>query len=413
MIAADPAAIGPRGSPAGATFVAMMATLIALHALSIDMMLPALPQIGQDLAVTDSNRLQWIVAAYVTGMGCGQLFCGPLSDRFGRRPVVLTAIGLFVVISLLAASARSLSALLALRALQGVAVSAAAVVPRAIVRDTHAGAGMARVMSTILLALMLVPVLAPSLGQALLLFADWRSIFLALALAGVSVGCWVALRLPETLKPADRRPLSATHLLAAARFVLTEPTSILYTVAMAALYGSLLAFISLMPQILEDGFQRLPLLGVVFALCAGTMGLANFVNSRFVERVGMRRISHAALLGFLVFSGVHALVAWQTPEPLWVFVVMQAATMACFALTAPNFGAIAMQPMAHIAGSAASLQGVISTVGGALVSSLIGYQWSGSIVLLPAGALCCGLIALGCVQVAEKGAPGPRSQTPG
>ncbi len=387
----------------------MMAALIALHALSIDMMLPALPQIGQDLAVADSNRLQWIVTFYVTGMGCGQLVCGPLSDRFGRRPVVLTAIVLFVVISMLAGAAQSLEALLALRALQGAVVASVAVTPRAIIRDTQSGAGMARVMSTVLLVLVVVPVIAPSAGQALLLVADWRSIFLALAFAGVAVGGWVAFRLPETLALENRRPLSATHLLAAARFVVTEPTSILYTVAMAAMYGSLLAFISLMPQVLEDGFQRLPLLGLVFALCAGTMGLANFFNSRYVERVGMRRISHAALIGFLVVSGLHVLVAWRITEPLWFFVAMQAATLACFALTAPNFGAIAMQPMARIAGSAASLQGVISTVGGALISSLIGYQWTGAIVLLPAGALCCGLLALACVQTAHRVAPGRRN----
>jgi DHA1 family bicyclomycin/chloramphenicol resistance-like MFS transporter len=210
------------------------------------------------------------------------------------------------------------------------------------------------------------------------------------------------MRMPETLPPEARRPLDAGHLLAATRFVLTEPTSILYTLALAVLYGSVLTFISLMPQILADVYGREQLLGIVFALCAGTMALANLVNSRYVERLGMRRLSHAALAVFIAIATLHVAVATLTSEPLYVFVPLQAATMASFALTAPNFGAIAMQPMAHIAGSAASLQGVISTIGGALVATAIGWQWSGSVALLPAGSLCCGLVALACVATAKR-----------
>jgi DHA1 family bicyclomycin/chloramphenicol resistance-like MFS transporter len=383
-------------------FVAMMAATMSLHALAIDAMLPALPLIGREFAVADQNRLQWIVTAFVMGAGGGQLVYGPLSDRFGRRPVLLVGLGLYVGLSLLASLAPDLDQLLAARVLQGLAVAASSVLSRSIVRDRYAGPTMARVMSVVYLVFLIVPVLAPSVGQLLLLVVSWRGIFGFLAVCGASVAIWIALRLPETLRPEARRPLAAAHLAAAARFVLTEPTAVLYTLGMTAMFGSLLAYVSTVPQIFVGAFHAPQLMAATFAVCAGAMGAASYLNSRIVERVGMHRMAHIALVAFIGVTGLHAALAYGGTESLLRFAVLQSATMACFGLAVSNFGAIAMQPMGAIAGSAASIQGVISTIGGAAVASLIGHQWSGSVFFLPAGALCCGIAALGCVLIAER-----------
>jgi DHA1 family bicyclomycin/chloramphenicol resistance-like MFS transporter len=385
-----------------AEFVAMMAATMALHAVAIDAMLPALPLIGREFAVVDENRLQWIVTAFVMGAGAGQLIYGPLSDRFGRRPVLFIGLLLYVLLSLIASLSPHLDLLLAARVLQGFSVAATSVVSRSIVRDRYSGPTMARVMSMIFLVFLIVPILAPSIGQLLLLFVSWRGIFGFLAVFGASVAAWIALRLPETLRPEARRSLAAAHLIAAARFVLTEPTSILYTLGMTAMFGSLLAYVSTVPQIFMGTFHAPRLMAVTFAICAGAMGVASFLNSRIVERVGMHRISHAALVTFIVVTALHAAIAYRGTESLVTFALLQSVTMACFGLAVSNFGAIAMQPMGAIAGSAASIQGVISTIGGAAVGSLIGHQWSGSVFFLPAGALCCGIAALACVLIAEK-----------
>ena len=184
--------------------------------------------------------------------------------------------------------------------------------------------------------------------------------------------------------------------------MISEPTSVLYTLAMTAMFGSLLAYVSTVPQIFQVAFHRPQLMAGAFAFCAGTMGVASYVNSRIVERVGMHRISHYALAGFIGITLVHTIVAWSGYESIVVFTLFQAATMAGFGLAVSNFGAIAMQPMGAIAGSAASIQGVVSTVGGAAVGALIGSQWAGSVVFLPAGAFLCGLAALACVLGAER-----------
>lgn len=383
-------------------FVAMMAALMALHAFGIDAMLPALPDIGRAFAVPDGNELQWIVTIFVMGAGAGQLLYGPLSDRLGRRPVILVGLALYVVMSLVASAAPSLGSLLVVRAAQGFVVAASNVITRSIVRDQYSGARMARVMSMIFIVFLSVPILAPSVGQLLLLVVSWRGIFATLAVLGACVFTWVALRLPETLPPERRRPLSAAHLSQAAWFVFTEPTSILYTLAMTAMFGSLLAYVSTVPQIFTGAFHAPKLMAGTFAFCASAMGVASYFNSRIVERVGMHRISHIALVSFIGITACHSIVAYQGSEPLVVFALFQAATMAMFGLAVSNFGAIAMQPMGAIAGSAASLQGVISTIGGAAVGSLIGQQWSGSVFFLPMGALVCGIAALGCVLIAEK-----------
>ncbi len=366
-------------------------------------MLPALPDIGQAFAVADANRLQWIITAYIMGAGAGQLLFGPLSDWLGRRRVLLGGLVLYVAVTLCAAMAESLEWLIALRVAQGIASGACGVIPRSIVRDRYDGPTMARVLSIIFMVFLLVPILAPSFGQALLFVVSWRGIFWALGIAGTGVGLWMLIRLPETLHPDFKRVPSVRALAAAGWFTLSERASICYTIAVTMMFGSIMSYVSTVPQIFAGTFHRRELMAPTFAFCAGWMGVAAFLNSRIVERLGMRRISHAALVVFLGLTLLHSIIALHGPESIVTFAILQGLTMACIALTISNFSSIAMQPMGAIAGSAASIQGVISMIGGALVASAIGQQWSGSVAFLPVGGVVCGLVALALVLIAERG----------
>jgi MFS transporter, DHA1 family, multidrug resistance protein len=383
-------------------FVALAAATMSTQAIAIDAMLPAFPTIVAALRVGDPNHGQWIVTAYMTGLGLGQLFWGMLSDRFGRRPILLGGLTLYVVAALLCSLSGSFQALLAWRFVHGLA-AACVTVTRSVVRDLYAGRQMARVMSLTFVVFLTVPILAPSLGQLILFIAPWRYIFVVFAVFAALVASWGFVRLPETLHPEYRMTLTRKHVLHAAKLVLGTRTSIFYTLAMMVMFGTIMAYVGMVAQIFSEVFQRPKLMPSMFALCAIFMGMAAYLNSRIVERLGMRLISHTALLLFIAVTGMHVLIAVLGLEQIWTFVVFQSLTMAAFSLSVSNFGAMAMEPMGSIAGIAASLQGFISTFSGALVGILIGEQFDGTTVPLAAGALCCGVISLGFVLLAEKG----------
>jgi MFS transporter, DHA1 family, multidrug resistance protein len=383
-------------------FVVLAAAMMATQAIAIDGMLPAFPVIGRAMQVANENHVQWIITAYMTGLGCGQLFWGLISDRFGRRPILIGGLGLYVLAALLCGLAGSFPTLLAWRFVHGLA-AASVVVVRSVIRDLYSGRPMARVMSLTFMVFLVVPILAPSLGQLVLMVAPWRYIFIMCGVFAALVCGWAALRLPETLHPEYRLTMNLSHIAGAVRMVLGNRTSLCYTLAMSVMFGGILAYVGMVQQIFGEVFHRANLMPSMFALCAATMGIAAFLNSRIVERLGMRWISHTALLTFLGITGVHTAVAAFGLEPLWVFVAFQSATMACFALSTSNFGAMAMEPVASVAGIGASLQGFITTLGGALVGAVIGRQFNSTTLPLAAGSLCCGLTSLLFVLLAEKG----------
>jgi MFS transporter, DHA1 family, multidrug resistance protein len=398
-----PAGQAAPSQPSFAEFVALIASMMALGALGIDAMLPALPAIGRELNVQVENHLQWIVSAYFGGMGIGQLFMGVLSDWLGRKRLLVTGIALYVVLALVAAFVNDFGLLLALRLLQGLAVSATGVVTRSVVRDLYAGPRMAKVMSMSYVVFLIVPILAPSLGQLILMFAHWRVIFLVMAGLGTVVALWAWLRLPETLAVENRHKPDLGHLKRVGFFVVTDMSSVVYTLSMAFLVGSLLAYVSLMPQVFNDFFKTSGLMAAVFAACAATMAVGSMVNASLVEKLGLKRISHSALCAFITVSALHFAVASLTNESILVFVILQGLTLGTMSLTTSNFSAIAMEKVGHVAGTASSIQGVVVTVGGAVISAWIGQHWGGHVSLLPIGALVCGLIALGLVAAGEKG----------
>ncbi|RDE07032.1 multidrug effflux MFS transporter [Sphingomonas aracearum] len=384
-------------------FVALIACLMALTALGIDSMLPALPAIGAALDVAEENRRQFIITAFLIGFGVAQLAWGPLADRFGRKPVLTGAMVAYVLANLLATISGSFVLLLGARVLGGAAVAAARVVTVALVRDCYSGRAMARVMSLAFIVFMAAPVLAPMVGLALLQVGSWRLIFGFIAAASAAVLVWFVWRMPETLAVARRQPLSPERLLAGYRLTITDRWSLGYTVAAMLLLGGLYGFINSVQQIMFDVFHRPDLLIPFFACVGGAMACVNLLNSRLVMRLGTRMISHAALLGLIAVAALHLAIAWSGVENLWSFVVLQALMMGCFGLANSNFSAMAMENMGGIAGTASSVQGFATVTVGALIGAVIGQSFDGSTVPLYLGFTSVGVLALVVVLIAERG----------
>ena len=383
--------------------VALVAMLMALNALAIDAMLPALPAIGEAMGVTDANQRQWVVTAYLLGFGFAQIVYGPLSDRYGRRPVLFLGVGVYVAASLIAAFAWSFETLLVARIIQGIGAASTRVLAVAIVRDCYEGRRMAQVMSLSFLVFLGVPIIAPSLGAVIVLFGPWNWIFVVLGLWGAAILAWAALRLPETLHPENRLPIDLGRIAGAFAETVTTRASIGYTLASTAIVGCLFGFINSAQQIFADAFGAEALFPIIFALVASGIAAASILNARFVQRFGMRLLSHAALIGFTAVSAVHFAVAFTGHENLVTFAALQMLTMFCFGFLGGNFGAMAMEPLGHIAGTASSAQGVISAVGGALIGFFIGQHFDGSTAPLTLGFTLCGLTAIGIVLWTERG----------
>jgi DHA1 family bicyclomycin/chloramphenicol resistance-like MFS transporter len=367
----------------------MLAGLMALNAFAIDSMIPALPDIGRSLHVAHENDRQLVVIAYFLGFASTQLLWGPLADRFGRKPVLAIGVGLYGAFALMCASAGSFPLLIAGRVAMGASAAVTRVLVIAMVRDLFQAEAMARVMSLVFMTFMLVPVLAPNIGQLILLFAPWRAIFVVIALYALIMLTWSSWRLPETLHPEFRRSLQWRPVAGAILETLREPQSRGYTLAVTISFSALVAYISSIQQIIFDAFHEGRFIGLVFASIAAPMALASWLNSRVVGRFGLRRVGHSASAALALVTALHAAIALAGFESLPVFIVLQGLTMASFAFTSSNLGTLAMEHMAHIAGTASSVQGVVGTVGAALIGFLIGQQFDGTPVPFLVGTAAC------------------------
>lgn len=374
---------------------------MALNAFAIDAMIPALPAIGESLGVAEDNRRQLVVVAYMVGFGSTQLLWGPLADRFGRKPILAIGIALYAAFALLCGIADSFALLIAGRVAMGASAAVTRVLVVAMVRDLFEAEAMARVMSLVFMVFMLVPVLAPSIGQAILLFAPWRAIFLVLAGYGLIMLAWSHVRLPETLHPEYRRSLAWRDIGGAAWATVKEPMSRGYTLALTLTFGGLIAYISSIQQIVFDAFKAPDAIGLVFAAVAAPMALASWANSRIVGRYGLRRVGHGGALGFALVTTIHAAIATAGYETLTLFIVFQGLAMACFAFTSSNISTLAMEHMGPIAGTASSVQGVVGTIGGAMIGFLIGQAFDGTPRPFLWGMAGCALAALVIVLVTE------------
>ncbi|PZU10909.1 multidrug effflux MFS transporter [Sphingomonas sp.] len=385
-------------------FVALMACLMAMNALAIDVMLAALPEIARSLHIPTENQRQWVIASYVIGFGSAQLFWGPLADRYGRKPVVVASTLSFAVLSLIAGLSKTFELLLVARFCQGIAAAASRVLVVSIVRDCYEGRQMARVMSLAFMCFLAVPILAPSIGQAILLLTgSWRWIFLLLGLFGGLVGLTAALTLRETLHPEYRRPISIGGVARAMGRVIGNRTAAGYTLCSTFAFGSMMGFINSVGQIFADIFHAAKLFPLVFACIAATMGVASFLNSRIVGRFGTRRVSQSAMLGFTGLSLLHLAIAVSGHETIWTLALIQAGTMFFFGMMGANFGSMAMEPVGDIAGTASSIQGFFQTLLGALIGLAIGQSFNGTTVPLATGFSVIGFCIIAAVTITERG----------
>jgi MFS transporter, DHA1 family, multidrug resistance protein len=384
-------------------FVVVIASIMALNPLAMDMMLPALPNIASAFHITVANRPQMVLSTFLIGFGVGQFVMGPLSDRFGRRPVLLGGMTVYGIASLLAIAAPSFETLLLARALQGLGTSATRVIATSIVRDCYAGRRMASVMSLAMMVFIAVPVVAPSFGQAVLLLTQWRGIFIVLMLYGAVALIWSALRMPETLPVSERRSLAIREVLGAFRQTVTNRQTLGYALAAGGVMGSLFAYVFTSQQVFTEIYHLGHYFPIAFAAIAIGTAIAGFLNSRFVGRLGMRVISHGALLVFAAVAGTMLVAVKMQMLPLPLFMALSALMMFSFGLMIANFTALAMEPQGHIAGTASSLYGSITTLLGIGIGVTIGQDYDGTLLPFATGFFLCTLAALGVVLVVEKG----------
>jgi DHA1 family bicyclomycin/chloramphenicol resistance-like MFS transporter len=384
-------------------FVVIIASIMALNPLAMDMMLPALPDIASAFHITVSNRPQMVLSTFLIGFGVGQFVIGPLSDRFGRRPVLLGGMTLYCIASVLAIAAPSFETLLLARALQGLGTSATRVIATSIVRDCYAGRRMASVMSLAMMVFIAVPVVAPSFGQAVLLLTQWRGIFIVLMVYGAAALIWSALRMPETLPKSQRRSLAVREVLGAFRQTVTNRQTLGYALAAGGVMGSLFAYVFTSQQVFTEIYHLGHYFPIAFAAIAIGTAIAGFLNSRFVGRLGMRVISHGALVAFAAVAGTMLAAEKMHMLPLPLFMTLSALMMFSFGLMIANFTALAMEPQGHIAGTASSLYGSITTLLGIGIGITIGQDYDGTLLPFATGFFLCTLAALGVVLVVEKG----------
>ncbi len=398
-----PARRRPIKALGGREFIAMMALLMALQALAIDAMLPGLGQIAADLGVSDPNRRQLVVGIFLVSAGVGALVPGALADRHGRRPVLLVTIVLYVALALGCAMAPDFDTLLVLRALHAVSSAGVAVLPAAIVRDRFAGDQMARTLSTVSTVFMVVPMLAPSVGQFVLLFAGWRWIFGVLAVLAMIMGVWVFMRLPETLDPANRQPIMPMTIARNMAHSAIERSSAGYVLGAALVFGAMFGYINCSQQLVAEHFGAGHYFPLIFGATALSLSFSNFFNARIVERFGARRVSQTALLACICLSLLQVHFAFSPHQTLLRFMPVMAANICAMGFIGANFSSIALQPFARTAGAASSMQMFMRTLIGSLIGIAIGQVYDGTARPLSLAFVTCGLLSLCLVLYSERG----------
>jgi MFS transporter, DHA1 family, multidrug resistance protein len=396
----------PGAIPFG-EFVALMATMTALIALSIDMMLPALPAIAATLGVRRANDSQLVVSLLFLGFGFGQFFYGPISESVGRKPAVYVGLALFSAGCVLALVARSFPVMLVGRVLQGVGVGGPRAMTIALVRDRFEGRAMARVMSLVMAVFILVPVIAPSIGQALLGVAGWRTIFAVYLTMGLVLWVWFGWRQEETLDPKRRLPLSPENIAREAREIFTNRLAFGYTVAAGLVYGAFIGYLSSVQQILQQQYALGPKFPLYFATLAVALGGASLCNARLVGRYGMRPLAGWALklvcAVSIVFLAVVASRAGHPPLPALIAYLL--ASFFGIGLLFGNLNALAMQPLGHIAGIGAAVVGGSQTLISLALGTVIGQSYNNTVLPLVAGFAILSALAIVVVRFAEKTAP--------
>ena len=384
-------------------FIITIALMTACVSLAIDSMLPALPRIGQALHVANTNDTQLVIGVFFFGFGLSQLIFGSLSDTYGRRNILLGGLVFYAATMFAASWTSSFTLLLTLRFAQGIGAAAVRITTMAIVRDYFGGREMARVMSYVMIVFMIVPILAPSMGQLVITIASWPWIFIVLGSAGAILFLWAFSRMKESLPLAERLPLSTASVLSGFRTVLTNRITCGYMIGLTLFTGVICAYVMSVQQVFGEVFGLGDWLPLAFAATALGIAFANFANGYFVRRFGMRRISHAAVILFTAIAAFGFAVS-LTGRPSFVFTYVLITTMlVMFGAITTNFTAICLEPMGHLAGTAASITGFVSTTAGALIGGAVGQMFDGTIRPLLGGFALFGALTIVAVLWAERG----------
>lgn len=379
--------------------VTLLALMMSMVALAIDVMLPALSDIATDLNAKDPNDRQYVVAMLFLGMAIGMFFYGPISDSTGRKPTIYFGFGLFIVGCLMSIFTTDYNTMLIGRFLQGLGVASPRIVSMALIRDQYEGRAMARFVSTVMTVFILVPVLAPALGQGILFFAEWRAIFIVLLILGIGTVLWFGLRHEETLPPERRAPFSLLRIWRATVEVCLNREAFGFTMVGGFIFSAFLGYLTMSQQIFQDQYGVGELFAVYFGVLAIALGVASFVNSKLVMRFGMRRLSYYALIALTITSGLFWAFTYLEAghPPLFLLVGYFMITFFCIGILFGNFNAMAMEPLGHIAGVAAAVIGSITTFVSLGLGTIIAQLYDGTVLPLIGSFAVLGALSLGAM----------------
>jgi MFS transporter, DHA1 family, multidrug resistance protein len=393
-----------KQAPSFPEFVLIISLMMALTALSIDAMMPALPQIASELSVQSANDRQLIISIFFLGMALGQLFFGPLSDKTGRKPTVYIGYAVYIAGSLLSIFALSFPMMLAGRLLQGIGISAPRAVTMALVRDLYAGRMMARVMSFVMTVFILAPMLAPSLGQLIMGFSSWRGIFVGFVVIALVTLIWFATRMPETLAPERRAPFTLRRMVEATTVIIKNRTAFGYTVSAGLVGGAFLGYLNSAQQIFQEQYALGTFFPIVFGIISLAIGLASFLNARLVMRFGMRYLVQwplRVILGLAIVAlAVFQLTAGQ--PPLWLMMAYLMLTFFFIGILFGNQNALAMEPLGHMAGIGSAVVGSLATLIQMPLGTIIGQNYNGTVFPLVIGIAVLTGLSIFVVRWAES-----------
>lgn len=376
-------------------FVALMASLMSIVALSIDALLPALPEIGNALNVTNATDNQLLITMIFLGIGMGQLLFGPLSDSFGRKPIVYVGFLLFIIASIICVTTKSFEMMIVGRILQGIGLSSPRSISISMIRDSFSGDYMAKIISIVVMFFILVPVVAPTLGAFLTSFFNWESVFYFNLIFGILIMLWFWQRQPETL-PKEKRIRLTSHLfIDGAREFFKFKEAVAFTFVSGFITGSFMVYLSTSQQIFENQYNLANMFPFIFASLAISVGIATFLNSRLVVKYGMFRIGFTAALAYAFISLMYVVLFWSGKNPsIYILVSFFALQFFSVGFLFGNLRALAMQPLGHIAGIGAAINGFISTVLAVPIANYIGDFVRTSVLPLFIGFSIFGLLSV-------------------
>ena len=383
-------------------FIARITLLTSLTALSIDMMLPALPAIGESLVVENSNDLQLVITLFIFGMFFGELFFGPFSDAVGRKKALAVGIFIYCIGSLLAFTASTLELLLVGRIIQGIGVSGPKIISRAMIRDQFEGREMARVFSFIMTLFICIPMIAPALGQSILIVVGWRAIFLVFIIVALLSLLLIMIQQPETLPISKRIPIRFWSLAKTTGQILRHPIVMSYAITAGLIFGVFLLYLSTSQAMFDQIYGKGESFPLYFALLASGFGLTAFLNSKFVMKYGMYRLSAMSVVGLICVGGVFLLLSIQGGDDFVTFMITCYGLMLCSGVIFSNLSAMAMQPLGQVAGLGASIISAISSIIAVPVSVLAGRYFNNTLLPLALTILICGVLSLLFLFIAQR-----------